>query len=143
MQLGSVLAPDEKGPKGPDLVVKVEVPRGAVGLPDGYLADVPEYVPLAGERVQRQLSPLEEGTKVRLQIPAGFPENGALKLRGQGGVEPGRAPGDLIVKIALTDAPMPVVETVGVRRAGASAGRAAIALLVIAAAAGGLWLAMM
>lgn len=136
MQLGSVLAPDAKGPKGPDLVVKVKVPRGAVGLPEGYVADVPEYLPLAGERVRRQLSPLDEGTQVRLQIPAGFPENGALKLRGQGGVEEGRPPGDLIVKIALTDGPLPVPVPSPGRRAGSSALRAVIALAIIAAAAG-------
>lgn len=140
MQLGSVLAPHAAGPKGPDLVVEVEVPHGAVGLPDGYLAEVPEFVAQAGERVQRQLSPLEKGERVRLQIPPGFPENGALKLRGQGGLHKDGAAGDLIVKVRLVDKPLPVpARTEG----GASPLRAGVALAVIAAAATALWLALM
>lgn len=140
MQLGSVLAPESEGPKGPDLVVEVEVPQEAVGLPDGYLANVPEFVAQAGDRVRRQLSPFEKGEGVRLQIPPGFPENGALKLRGQGGLHKDGPAGDLIVKVRLVDKPLPVPVRAG---GGASPLRAGLALAVIAAAATALWLALM
>lgn len=106
-ELGSVLAPEEDGPRGEDLVYTVEVPKGALGHPEGVWVDVPEKVEHAGERVRRVVSD-EDGERVHLLLPESFPENGAVKLRGQGAPHASGSAGDLILRVRLTDEPFAV-----------------------------------
>lgn len=105
-ELGSILAASEAddGPRGADLRVEVEVPRGALGTESGFEVPVPREIEHAGELVERAPSPLESGDVVTLRLPAQFPDGGTIKLRGQGGVHPEGRPGDLLVTVQLTDA---------------------------------------
>ena len=106
-QLGSVLAPDAGGPRGPDLTVRVDVPRAALGDPDGVWVKIPLELDLAGELVPRAVSGHDDGDEIQLHLPHGFPQGGALRLRGQGGQQAGASDGDLLVQVQLTDGPMP------------------------------------
>ena len=107
--LGNIFdaAGDTTGPRGPDLKVQVDVPRDALGIPDGFAVPVPTAMELDGEPVPRRLGPGESGGFVRLHLPEGFTDGATLRLRGQGGQRDGGSAGDLYVTVRLTDDPLP------------------------------------
>lgn len=124
--------PTRGGPRGPDLRVTVEVPRTALGSPDGFAAPIPTTVEVDGRSIERVRGPEGEGP-VPLFLPATLPSGAVLRLRGQGGRSPtdGGPPGDLLVEIVVVDRPsrrwlVPVVIGLGVLTAAAAA---AVALL--------------
>lgn len=103
-QLGRIF-PDEPttGPRGVDLRVSVEVPRYALGAPDGYKALVPRIIHHDGQPVERVTSPFEHGDEITLNLPEHVPDGATLRLRGQGGPCEAGTPGDLYVEICLVD----------------------------------------
>lgn len=107
-ELGNVLEPESEGPRGPDLLVEVRVPRAALGEKDGYRVEIPRKIAAEGGYVERVSSPHDEDDTVLLHLPEGFPSGGTLKLRGQGGAcEDGDGPpGDLLVEVELTGGPL-------------------------------------
>jgi hypothetical protein len=85
-QLGSIFEPDTgAGPRGRDLRAEVTVPAWACGHPDGYAVAVARELPALGGYARRAVGH-DEGDLVHLRLPAGFPEGGVLRLRGQGEV---------------------------------------------------------
>lgn len=109
-QLGSIFEGSESpagGQRGPDLRVRVDVPRTALGAPEGYAAAVPSTIEVDGRRVDRVPGPEGEGKPVPLFLPQTLQPGSVLRLRGQGGRSPdGQGPpGDLFVEIALVDPP--------------------------------------
>ena len=135
-RLGSVLEEEGSGPRGPDLVASVRVPRGALGHPDGVWVQIPVALEVDGSLVPRVVSPHDQDEEIQLHLPEGFPDGGSLRLRGQGGQSSAGRPGDLLVRVELTDDGLPV-------RAGATALASlsaaetfwlAVAALVLAAA---------
>jgi len=100
-QLGSIFEPDSGvGPRGRDLRAEVTVPAWACGHPDGFAAEVPRELPALGGYAQRAVGH-DEGDLVRLFIPSEFPENGVLRLRGQGEALTGGASGDLLLTVHI------------------------------------------
>jgi hypothetical protein len=131
-ELGNVLEPEVQGPHGEDLTTTVDVPRGALGDPDGLWVDVPRKLAHAGELVERVVDEAE-GERVLLRLPEAFPENGAIKFRGQGGAHDTGPPGDLILRVHLTD------ELFEGRGPESSHLREWVVLALIAAGAGAVW----
>lgn len=105
--LGNILEPDSDRPKGPDLRVKVQVPRSALGREGGALVGVPAEIEHDGRPIARAASPHDERGKVRLHLPAEIPEGAVLRLRGQGGRREGGVPGDLFVEVEVVPDPRP------------------------------------
>ena len=107
-ELGSIFEGEGDGegdkPRGPDLNVKVEVPRDALGRDGGFLAPVPLDLEYAGEKARRHTEPGGEAG-VRLFLPAQFKTGATLRLRRQGGVHADGVPGDLFVKIEIVEPP--------------------------------------
>ena len=110
-ELGNVFdaldeAQSEGGTRGADLFVEVEVDPRALGVPAGQQVPVPDaLVPFddrgAAPRA-RKANPHDPPGHLCLQLPEGFVDGRALKLRGQG--EAGRdggAAGDLVVQVRL------------------------------------------
>lgn len=106
--LGSVfdaVAPEAGAPRGPDLCVSVEVPRSALGRDDGFVVQLPDTLAVDGAEVARASDPHAPQGGIRLHLAATLPDRATLRLRGQGGVIEGGAPGDLLVTIAVVDDP--------------------------------------
>lgn len=100
--LGSVLEPEAGGgPRGPDLYFLAQVPPKALGASAGYAVSVPKKLAHEGQKVPRATSPHDEGGKIRIHLPAQVPAGAVLRLRGQGGVVQGGAPGDLLLEIEV------------------------------------------
>ena len=102
-QLGSIFEPETAGPRGRDLRAEVRVPAWACGHEDGHSVEVPDQLPAPGGYARRVRSGLDTGDAVHLRLPAGFPDGGTLRLRGQGAASEagdGR-PGDLLLTIHL------------------------------------------
>lgn len=114
--LGSVFdAIASEGARGPDLVFRARVPRGAVGDPRGVDVDVPLRLETDdGIVVDRAVNPADAPGRIRVHIPddATFPI--ALRLRGMGGVVEGGGPGDLILQIDVADTLVPAERASGV-----------------------------
>lgn len=103
-ELGSVFEDDsDAGPRGPDLRVSVEVPRAALGAT--FHAPVPARIAVDGELVERAVLEGDVPGQVVLHLPEQLPERALLRLRGQGGLAPDAAPGDLLVLVELVDRP--------------------------------------
>jgi hypothetical protein len=103
-QLGSVFEDDDDaGPRGPDLRVSVEVPRAALGAT--FHAPVPARIAVDGELVERAVLDGEVPGQVVLHLPEQLPARALLRLRGQGGLAPDAAPGDLLVLVELVERP--------------------------------------
>lgn len=103
-ELGSVFEDDgDTGPRGPDLRVSVEVPRAALGAT--FHAPVPARIAVDGELVERAVLEGDVPGQVVLHLPAQLPARALLRLRGQGGLAPDAAPGDLLVLVELVDRP--------------------------------------
>jgi hypothetical protein len=102
-ELGSVFeeAESDPRPRGPDLRVSVEVPRAALGAT--LHAPVPDRIAVDGELVERATLEGEAPGQIVLHLPEQLPERALLRLRGQGGVAPDAAPGDLLVLVELVD----------------------------------------
>lgn len=89
---------------GRDLVANVEVDPRDLGADEGQRVHVPRKLPFAGEAVSRAVHPSDDDEWVRLHLGEGFPDGGALKLRGQGEAgSHGGANGDLILKVRLVE----------------------------------------
>ncbi len=100
-ELGSIFEVDTRtGARGRDLRAKVIYPLAALGHDEGVWVEVPLELRVDGELVRRTPSPFDRGSQVLLRLPEGFPEGGALRLRGQGETPTGggRA-GDLFVQV--------------------------------------------
>lgn len=107
-ELGSIFAdePTNEAARGPDLRVRVQVPRDALGNPDGWWAPVPETLDRGdGTMVQRAVAPGEEGRGVPLHLPGDFRSGAVLRLRRQGGREADELPGDLYVTVEVVEPP--------------------------------------
>lgn len=100
-ELGSIFEPEADGPRGRDLRHEVTVPAWVAGHEPGYSVDVPLQLPALGGYVERAVSAHDPGTGIHIRIPAGFPDGGALRLRGQGEVVPGGCAGDLHLVVRL------------------------------------------
>jgi DnaJ-class molecular chaperone len=112
-ELGSIFEADDEQrvgrPRGPDLLVTVDVPRQALGTQEGFTAAVPETLEHDGEPVSRAPSPDGE-SGVRLFLPETLPAGAVLRLRGQGGVHPDGVPGDLMVRVNVVEPPPRTVD---------------------------------
>lgn len=121
-----------EGPSGPNLRVRVSVPRAALGAEDGHPVEVERFHALGERRIERTLAPEDgdEGTTVRLRLPATFTSGSVLRIRGQGGrftgEGPGR-PGDLLLEVQVEEPSRTPLRV------------AAILLLATVAAALGAW----
>lgn len=100
-ELGSVFDDEDAGPRGPDLRVSVEVPRAALGAT--LHAPVPARIAVDGELVERAVLEGEEPGQIVLHLPEQLPPRALLRLRGQGGLAPDAAPGDLLVLVEIVD----------------------------------------
>jgi hypothetical protein len=101
-QLGSIFEPEPgEGPRGRDLRADVTVPAWACGFPPGFPVEVPLELPALGGYVRRSAPPGEAGAAVHLHLPAGFPDGGTLRLRGQGEAVDGGRPGDLLLTVSV------------------------------------------
>ncbi|HGG56395.1 MAG TPA: hypothetical protein ENK31_01220 [Nannocystis exedens] len=100
-ELGSIYEADTRsGARGRDLHAQVVYPVAALGSSEGVWIDVPLDLMVDGELVRRTPSPFDRDSQVLLRLPAGFPEGGALRLRGQGETPASGGPaGDLFVQI--------------------------------------------
>lgn len=87
----------------PDLRVSVEVPRAALGAT--LHAPVPARIAVDGELVERAVLEGEVPGQIVLHLPEQLPARALLRLRGQGGMAPDAAPGDLLVLVELVDRP--------------------------------------
>jgi hypothetical protein len=113
--LGNIFEPETSRPRGPDLRCKVKVPQRALGRDGGVEVEVPLELEHEGRAVARATSPHDDPRKVRLHLPDSLPEGAVLRLRGQGGLRDGGAPGDLYVEVEVTGgAPLGAVAWVGV-----------------------------
>jgi hypothetical protein len=99
-QLGSIFEPEDAAqPRGRDLRADVTVPAWACGYPPGYSVQVAIELPALGGYARRVTS--DDGDAVHLHLPAGFPDGGTLRLRGQGeALADGRA-GDLLLTVHI------------------------------------------
>ncbi|MCA9657094.1 MAG: hypothetical protein KC486_02010 [Myxococcales bacterium] len=140
-ELGSIYEEDPRsGARGRDLRVEVRYPSWALGDADGAWVEVADELPVDGEAVARTPSAFDRPGQVLVRLPENFPENGCLRLRGQGETPAGGGPpGDLFVQISLDrDAKRPAG-----RIAGAAAGLPALPTggpplaVILAVAAGG------
>lgn len=113
-QLGDIFSDSEGeigGPRGPNLKVRVSVPRAGLGDPDGAAVTIGRDHVLGSRRIERVLKP-EAGdaeTTVRLRLPEAFASGSVVRVRGQGGRWTGEGPGragDLLVEVTL-DGPAP------------------------------------
>jgi hypothetical protein len=106
-ELGNIFeeSDDPSSPRGPDVRVAVQVPRRALGDPDGFWAPVPAVVEQEGRAVVRAAAPGEQERGVQLFLPPALQPGSVLRLRRQGGVSPEAdgAPGDLYVQIELVE----------------------------------------
>lgn len=138
--LGSIFAEPTTGDRGPDIRVTVEVPRGALGDPDGYAASVPETFEQDGEIIRRVRGPGDPAGKIILRLPEDVRAGTTLRLRGQGGARKGCPSGDLYLRVELVDVALEAPRA----NAAAEAGDAGVGLtfvFILAAIAGALvWL---
>jgi hypothetical protein len=100
-QLGSIFEPEAPGPRGRDLHADVTVPAWALGLPFAYEVRVPLELAAEGGYARRVVSAFDTDDRVRLSLPAGFPDGGVVRLRGQGEARPDGRPGDLLVHVEV------------------------------------------
>lgn len=101
-ELGSIFEPEAgDGPRGRDLRHEVTVPAWVAGQEDGYPVDVPLQLPALGGYVDRAISAHDPGTTIQIRLPDGFPDGGALRLRGQGEPGAGGRNGDLHLVVRL------------------------------------------
>jgi len=101
-ELGSIFEPEAgDGPRGRDLRHEVTVPAWVAGQEDGYPVDVPLQLPALGGYVDRAISAHDPGTTIHIRLPDGFPDGGALRLRGQGEPGAGGRNGDLHLVVRL------------------------------------------
>lgn len=96
-ELGSIFEPAAPGPRGRDLHADVTVPAWALGLPFPIEVAVPLDLAAAGGYARRVVHAFDSGDRVRLSLPAGFPDGGTLRLRGQGEAHEAGQPGDLLL----------------------------------------------
>ena len=99
--LGSIYEADTRsGARGRDLRAQVVYPIAALGNGEGIWVEVPLELRVEGELVRRTPSPFDRDSQVLLRLPEGFPEGGALRLRGQGETPKSGGPaGDLFVQV--------------------------------------------
>jgi hypothetical protein len=103
-ELGSIFEKDgQDEPRGPDLRVKVDVPRSALGREGGYAASVPDEIEHEGELVARVHGPGDAPGSIVLHLPATFASGSMLRLRRQGGRVEGGVPGDLYLQITVIE----------------------------------------
>ena len=100
-QLGSIFEPEATGPRGRDLHADVTVPAWALGLPTGIDVRVPLELAAEGGYARRVVHAGDSGDQIRLCLPAGFPDGGVLRLRGQGEALDAGRPGDLLVHVEV------------------------------------------
>lgn len=104
--LGSIFAEDDAAragkPRGPDLRVTVDVPRDALGDPDGFRAPIATQLEHEGQLVPRKVNP-DDGDSVPLHLPDAIRPGTVLRLRGQGGIAEDGAAGDLYVKVNVVE----------------------------------------
>lgn len=100
-QLGSIFEPEAAGPRGRDLHADVTVPAWALGVPNGIDVRVPLDLAAEGGYARRVVHAGDTGDQIRLCLPAGFPDGGVLRLRGQGEAHDGGRPGDLLVHVEV------------------------------------------
>ncbi|MEM6997121.1 MAG: hypothetical protein AAF721_41840 [Myxococcota bacterium] len=94
------------GAKGPDFRVEVEVPRSALGNPQGFAVPVPPEQEIGNGTFKRKVGPGDEADSVRLHLPTDFDGGATLRLRGQGGVaDPDGRAGDLYVTVRVVEDP--------------------------------------
>lgn len=97
-QLGSIFEPDDAAlPRGRDLRADVTVPAWACGHPPGYSVQVAPDLPALGGYARRAGG--DDGDTVHLHLPAGFPNGGTLRLRGQGEAHADGRAGDLLLTV--------------------------------------------
>lgn len=99
--LGNIFEPVTEGPRGPDLKFLARVPRRALGRPGGISVRVPAHLPTDTGLVPRARSGHDDRDSVQLHLPEDLPKGAILRLRGQGGVLEGAAPGDLYVQVEV------------------------------------------
>lgn len=100
-QLGSIFEPEPSGPRGRDLHADVTVPAWALGVPTGIDVQVPLDLAAAGGYARRVVHSADAGDRIRLCLPADFPDGGTLRLRGQGEALADGRPGDLLVRVQI------------------------------------------
>lgn len=100
-QLGSIFEPEPSGPRGRDLHADVTVPAWALGVPTGIDVQVPLDLAAEGGYARRVAHAGDAGDRIRLNLPAGFPDGGVLRLRGQGEALDGGRAGDLLVHVEV------------------------------------------
>lgn len=100
-QLGSIFEPEGSGPRGRDLHADVTVPAWALGVPTGIDVQVPLELAAEGGYARRAVHAGDAGDRIHLSLPAGFPDGGVLRLRGQGEALEGGRPGDLLVHVEV------------------------------------------
>ncbi|MEZ4384724.1 MAG: hypothetical protein R3A79_25570 [Nannocystaceae bacterium] len=141
-ELGSIYEDDPRagaGARGRDLRAEVRYPSWALGTADGAWVELPDELLVDGESATRTPSAFDRPGQILLRLPENFPENGCLRLRGQGETPAsGGPPGDLFLQIHLDrDAKRPGL------LAGAGAGLPALpaggppVAVILAVAAGG------
>jgi hypothetical protein len=103
-ELGSIFEDDgADAPRGPDLRVKVDVPRTALGADHGYAALVPDEIEHEGQLVARVRGPGDPPGRIALHLPKTFASGSVLRLRRQGGRAEGGMPGDLYLQITVVE----------------------------------------
>ncbi len=105
-ELGNIFDEVERGgdgPRGPDLRVKVDVPRSALGREGGYAALVPDEIEHEGRLVARVQAAGDPPGRVVLHLPETFASGAVLRLRRQGGRSEGGVPGDLYLEVVVVD----------------------------------------
>jgi hypothetical protein len=98
-ELGSIFEPTGPGPRGRDLHADVTVPAWALGLPFPIEVAVPLDLAAEGGYARRVVHAFDAGDRLHLNLPAGFPDGGTLRLRGQGEAHEAGRPGDLLLCI--------------------------------------------
>lgn len=98
-ELGSIFEPTGPGPRGRDLHADVTVPAWALGLPFPIEVAVPLDLAAEGGYARRVAHAFDAGDRMQLSLPAGFPDGGTLRLRGQGEAHDAGRPGDLLLRV--------------------------------------------